>query len=173
MDRMLEDAKIGPELIESLGNGFRNIADQATGLSNISDASVATNEFVEKVQNAGAKMDGLSESYQKASETLTGISVSAEDSNAYTDSLRGISSKLSELNNVYELQLKAATEHIESSNQAFAGMDQLMSNLNSSVEGTERYKENIAELAKNLGSLNTIYGNMLNAMAPGNQRSDV
>lgn len=172
MDRMLEEAKIGPELIESLGTGFRNLAEHTSHLNDISDVSVATNDFVDNIQKASSKMDGLSESYEKASETLTGLSVSSEESNSYSESLRSISSKLSELNNVYELQLKSASEHMEASNQAFEGMGQLMNNLQSSVEGTERYKENISELAKNLSSLNTIYGNMLTAMSPVTQRND-
>lgn len=174
MDNMLEEAKIGPELIESLGTGFRNLADHTSQLNNISDASVATNDFVDNISKASSKMNGLSESYEKASETLTGLSVSSEDSNSYSESLRSISSKLSELNNVYELQLKSASEHVDATNKAFEGMDQMMSNLQSSVEGTEKYKENISELAQNLASLNNIYGNMLTAMNAGgiSQRND-
>lgn len=167
LDKMLEEAKIGPELIESLGTGFRNLSDHTSKLNNISDASVATEDFVSNIKTASGKMNILSDSYEKASETLTGISASSEDSNAYATSLKSISSKLSELNNVYELQLKSASEHMESSNEAFAGMDSLMTNLKSSVSSTEQYKENISELAKNLSSLNTIYGNMLNAMNAG------
>lgn len=167
MDRMLEEAKIGPDLIESLGKGFRNLSDHTAKLNNISDASVATDEFVGNIREASTKMSGLSRSYEEASETLTGLTVSSEDSNTYAENLKGISSKLSELNNVYELQLKSASEHMQASNQAFEGMDSLMTNLRSSVEGTEQYKTNITELAQNLSSLNTIYGNMLNAMNAG------
>lgn len=167
MDRMLEEAKIGPELIESLGTGFRNLSDHTAKLNNISDASVATDEFVGNIKDASSKMSGLSRSYEEASETLTGLTVSSEDSNNYAENLKSISSKLSELNNVYELQLKSASEHMQASNQAFEGMDNLMTNLRSSVEGTEQYKSNITELAQNLSSLNTIYGNMLNAMNAG------
>lgn len=172
LDKMLEEAKIGPELIESLGTGFRNLSEHTSQLNNISDASVATEEYVSNVKSAATRMNSLSESYEKASETLTGLSVSSEDSNAYSDSLKSISSKLSELNNVYELQLKAASEHMQSSNEAFEGMDNLMTNLRSSVESTEQYKENISELAKNLSSLNTIYGNMLTAMNAGSGNSN-
>lgn len=172
LDKMLEEAKIGPELIESLGTGFRNLSEHTSQLNNISDASVATEEYVSNVKTAANKMNSLSESYEKASETLTGLSVSSEDSNAYSDSLKSISSKLSELNNVYELQLKAASEHMQSSNEAFEGMGNLMTNLRSSVESTEQYKENISELAKNLSSLNTIYGNMLTAMNAGSGNSN-
>jgi hypothetical protein len=32
------------------------------------------------------------------------------------------------------------------------------------VDDTRRYKDNIAELSDNLAKLNTVYGNMLNAM---------
>jgi len=39
-----------------------------------------------------------------------------------------------------------------------------MSNLNSSLEDTKKYKDEVAMLAKNLNQLNTVYGNMLSAM---------
>ena len=49
-------------------------------------------------------------------------------------------------------------------------MNDLMTNLTESVDDTRKYKENIAELAKNLQSLNTVYNNMLNAMGGGVQK---
>lgn len=167
MDKMLEEAKIGPELIESLGEGFRNLSEQTAKLNDISDASVATEEFVGNIRNASDKVSGLSKSYEEASATLTGLSVSDEEATNYTESLKGISSKLGELNNVYELQLKAASDHMQASTQAYEGLGNLMSNLHSSVESTESYKQNISELATNLSSLNNIYGNMLRAMNAG------
>lgn len=167
MDRMLEEAKIGPDLIESLGNGFRSLSEQTAKLNNISDASVATEEFVGNIRNASDKVSGLSKSYEEASATLTGLTVSNEESSTYAENLKSISSKLGELNNVYELQLKSASEHMQASNQAYEGIESLMSNLKTSVDSTEQYKENIAELATNLGSLNNIYGNMLRAMNAG------
>lgn len=173
MDKMLEEAKIGPELIESLGQGFRNLSEHTSQLNDISDASIATEEYVGNVKNASDKMNNLSKSYEEASETLTGLTVSNEDSNTYSNNLKDISSKLSELNNVYELQLKSASNHMQVSNEAFEGLETLMTNLRSSVESTEQYKTNISELAQNLQSLNTIYGNMLNAMNAGmNPRSE-
>lgn len=165
MDKMLEEAKIGPELIESLGSGFRNLSEHTAHLNDISDASVATNEYVDNVKNASNRMQNLSESYEKASETLTGITISPEDGGNYSENLRSVSSKLSELNNIYELQLRSASEHMEASTKAYEGMDQLMDNLQKSLRSTEEYKTNISELATNLSELNTIYGNMLNAMS--------
>ena len=41
----------------------------------------------------------------------------------------------------------------------------MMDNLQKSLRSTEEYKTNISQLASNLSELNTIYGNMLNAMS--------
>ena len=74
---------------------------------------------------------------------------------------------LASLNNMYELQLS----ELEKSRQMYAGMSDLVSNLNDSVEDTKLYKENISALAKNLESLNRVYSNMLNAMNGGGSQS--
>jgi gliding motility-associated protein GldL len=71
-----------------------------------------------------------------------------------------MSTNLSALNDMYEVQLK----ELHTSSQLYSGITELMKNLNDSVEDTKRYKENISELATNLSSLNTVYGNMLSAM---------
>ncbi|MFT4756080.1 MAG: gliding motility-associated protein GldL, partial [Vicingaceae bacterium] len=47
LDQMLEDAKIGPELIESLGTGFRNLADHTSKLNDITDVGAVSNEFAD------------------------------------------------------------------------------------------------------------------------------
>ena len=49
LDNMLEEAKIGPELIESLGSGLKNLSDNASKLTSLSDASVATSRKVHPV----------------------------------------------------------------------------------------------------------------------------
>ena len=40
----------------------------------------------------------------------------------------------------------------------------MMKSLESSVDDTKKYKEEIATLSKQLSALNTVYGNMLSAM---------
>jgi len=167
LDNMLEEAKIGPELIESLGSGLRSLSDNASKLSNISDASVATNEYVESVRGAATNVKELSGNYAKASESLASISMSSEDGSNYADSLRSVSAKLQELNSVYDMQLQGSREQMETTKQFYAGISELMGNLQASVEDTKQYKENIAELSSNLSALNRVYGNMLAAMNMG------
>jgi gliding motility-associated protein GldL len=167
LDRMLEEAKIEPELIASLGEGMRALSTQAGQLNDFADASVATNEYVDKVGSASRKMGELTDSYSKAAETILGITNSSEDVSNAGSQLNRMSTNLTELNNMYELQLESSRTKLNAADQAFSGVQALMENLNASVSDTERYKENIAELSKNLSKLNTVYGNMLSAMNAG------
>jgi gliding motility-associated protein GldL len=80
------------------------------------------------------------------------------------ESLQKMSTNLTALNEMYELQLRSSREKLEAANQMFAGMGEMMTNLKNSVDDTKRYKENISELSDNLAKLNTVYGNMLAAM---------
>jgi gliding motility-associated protein GldL len=164
LDNMLEEAKIGPELIASLGEGFRNLSDQTSKLTNITDASLATNEYVTNVKSAAKNISTLSDSYSKASESLLGLSVSSDDSSNLGEQIVKVSKNLSALNASYELQLQGSNEHLKATSKFYDGLSDLMKNLNDSVDDTKRYKEQIAQLSSNLESLNTIYGNMLTAM---------
>jgi len=164
LDTMLEEAKIGPELIESLGQGLRSLSTNANKLSEISDASVATAEYTSSLQNASSKVTTLAGSYEEASQVLTGLTSAAESGAATGDNLKRMAATLEALNTSYESQLNGSQQQAETMKAMYAGITALMTNLSDSVEDTKRYKENIAELSTNLSALNNVYGNMLTAM---------
>jgi len=164
LDKMLDDARIEPELMARLGDGLRSLSDNANRLTDISSASVATNEYVQSLKGASHKVSELSEEYQKASETLVGLSASSDASKSAGDGLHRLTSNLNKLNEAYEIQLQGATDNLRASNDAFASIGELVRNLSESVEDTKAYKNNISELSQNLTSLNQVYGNMLAAM---------
>ena len=164
LDHLLEDAKIGSDLIESLGDGMRNLADTASNMNNLGNTAGATNELVSSLEDASKSVSELSGSYHHAAEALTGLSMSNEDGASYAENLKKVSSNLASLNSVYEMQLEHSTSQAKISGEMFDNMQTLVSNLNESVDDTKRYKESIAELSNNLESLNTVYGNMLSAM---------
>ncbi len=175
LDLMLEDAKIGPELIESLGNGLRNLSENASSMGDISDASVASGEYAKSVRTASNEISALSETYVNTSNVLTEstekIAKSAEaidfskiDGGAFNNELEKVSSNLSALNSVYELQLQNSTQQTESFDKMGETMNNFLSNLEQSAANTEKYKLQADMLAKNVEALNNVYGNMLNAM---------
>ena len=63
LDDMLSKAKIGPELIESLGKGMQNLATSAEKMGNLSDAAVATNDYASNVKSAAKTLADMNVSY--------------------------------------------------------------------------------------------------------------
>ena len=163
LDDMLGDAKIEPELIQSLGEGMRSLSAQTSNLNDVTEIGTASKEYTESLRGASDKVDSLSETYAQASESLLGITQNAEAGNTAGQHLQKMTENLANLNNMYELQLG----ELEKSRQLYSGMSELVQNLNDSIEDTRLYKDNISELAQNLQSLNTVYSNMLNAMGAG------
>ena len=164
LDDMLESAKIEPELIASLGDGMRSLSDQAKAMGTVTSAASATNEYANSLKDASSKVSSLSDSYEKASQSLVGLTNNVDAGKSAGESLQKMSQNLTALNEMYEMQLRGSREKLEAANQMFEGMHDLLANLRNSVEDTKRYKENIAVLSDNLGKLNTVYGNMLSAM---------
>ena len=163
LDKMLEEAKIGPELIESLGSGMRRLSESTSKLADMGDAGAATSDYVNNVKRAASTVSELSDSYIKAADALTGLS--STDGSSYGEQLQRVSKNLEVLNSVYELQIQGSREYIESSAKAYSNIAELLANLDSSLEDTKRYKSEIHNLSNNLSNLNTVYGNMLTAMS--------
>ena len=164
LDGMLEEAKIDGALIESLGNGMRNLSETASKISNMSDASAVSADYTNSLKNAAKKVNTLSDSYSKASESLMGLTDSTKEGASFGEQMQKVTGNLTALNSVYEKQLKGASASLENSQKIESGISDMMSNLADSVESTKIYKTNISELSKNLSALNKVYGNMLNAM---------
>jgi len=122
LDKLMSDAKVGPELIQSLGTGLKSLGENTAKMASLSNAAVATEEYSKNVAAASKTVSNLTASYEKVAQTMNGMSTAQQE---------------------------------------------LLNNLNNTVEDTKRYKEEVSKLAKNLSSLNTIYGNMLTAMNPG------
>ncbi len=185
LDNMLADAKIEPDLIESLGTGLKNLSKGAGQMGDLTGAAAANDELINNMKNASGKVGELSDAYNSASETVLGKV--DQLSNAYdtaAESLLGlvgdkdsgdqmgeqiqkVSGNLAALNNVYEMQLKGASEHLQVTEQMYSGISELMTNLHGSLDDTKKYKETMSELSGNLSALNTVYGNMLSAMNVG------
>ena len=193
LDTMLEEAKIGPELIESLARGMKNLGDNANKLSGVSDAAAATDGYVSNLTRAGESVRNLVSSYDKTAEALSkDMNISEEylnnvsraanavkslasvyeetissiqtDSGSYNTQLKNLSSNLSSINSIYELQLQNSTEYAKLNTSVQEQISAVSNNLNETVQGTIKYKDQVEALTKNVAMLNTVYGNMLTAM---------
>ena len=164
LDAMLAEAKIGPELIESLGLGMRSLSDSASKIGDISNATLATNEYVDSVKSASKNVGHLADTYIKAADAMSSLAESNDAGASIGTSLNSVSKNLSALNATYELQLQGSRTHLEATEKFYGGLGELMKNLHDSVDDTKKYRAEMSQLSTNLTALNTIYGNMLGAM---------
>jgi chromosome segregation ATPase len=238
LDKMLEQAKIGPELIESLGSGLRNLSETTAKLSDVSNASLANDQYLSTLKSATDSVSVLNESYKKTAKSLDhnvtvadehsqhiqsvaksaaalshayseasqslkeeittnkeftksiesvtasankfverynqsaevltktteSLNASATEGNAYNKQLQKISHNLSALNALYELHLQGSNDHMQVTAKVNETMGKLMENLTKSVDNSAKFRDEVDALAKNIATLNKVYGNMLSAM---------
>jgi hypothetical protein len=79
--------------------------------------------------------------------------------------LQSMSKSLGALKALQEVDFSGTQDQIKSMGNFYTKMNEAMSDMAKSAEDVRAYKDQLSSLNKNLGSLNTVYGNMLAAMA--------
>lgn len=162
-----------PSLFDSLTGSIEGLKSNVDQLSNIQDASLATNEYASSVRSATTMMGELSTGYTSTVEAMSSLSSSvggaAEQAHAYHEEVQRVTKNLSSLNAVYEMELQDAQAHIKTINSFYDSLGGAMSNMVAASKDAEAYRDEVASLTKNLRDLNGIYGGMLSAMGRGNQ----
>ena len=136
LDKMLEEAKIGPELMESLASGMRNLSDNAHKLAGVSDAAVSTDNYTSNLQKASESVRNLTLKYDKVAANLE---TDGGATAAYIESVKRATTAVSQLATAYEQTSK-------------------------SLEQTSSFKAELDKLTNNISRLSSVYGNMLAAM---------
>ena len=118
MDRMMEEAKIGPELFTSLGEGMRRLSDTAASLNSAVDAAGATSAYSDQLNSAAKNMEALNALYAVQLENTTNqvevqnsvmekLGSSMASSEALSEEVTKLTSNLGQLNGVYGNMLAA------------------------------------------------------------------
>ena len=175
LDKMLAEAKIGPELIESLGKSFHSLSENTSKLSDISNATVATNEYVDNVKQASKSVDQLSDSYKKTSQELTkelGVSENYYNNlKSASDSAQVMSSSFSKNAETIKQTVSATDGFVNSINAATASVNELKLRYQKSTESLTKasdaidfseidnktFIEQLQKISKNLSALNAVY----------------
>ena len=175
LDKMLEKAKIGPELIESLGAGLRSLTDTTSKLSDVSNAVVANDKFVSTMKTATDSVSVLNESYKKTAKTLDqNLSASEEQlanvnsvsksastlSHAYTQASESIKDEIS-LNKEFSNSIINATtstnKFVEKYNETAELFSKTSEALHASAMEETNYNKQLQKISNNLAALNALY----------------
>jgi len=136
LDKMLEEAKIGPELMESLASGMRNLSDNAHKLAGVSDAVVAADNYTASLQKASESVRNLTLKYDKLAANLDSDGGATA---AYIESVKKATTSVNQLATAYEQTAKSMAQ-------------------------SGSFKEEMDKLTANISKLSNVYGNMLAAM---------
>jgi len=110
------------------------------------------NELIESL-NEGLRSFG--ESAKQLNETVSAASGISE----YNAQIQEGVKNMNAMNSLYELQLQPSSQQMEATSL-------FLQNLQSSVDDSKRFQEQVSSLADNLEQLNKVYGDMLTAMNP-------
>jgi gliding motility-associated protein GldL len=175
LDKMLEQAKIGPELVESLGRGMHRLSDNVAKMNNMGDVGSITKDYADSLKRSTSVMNEVNKSYDttlKAMQEMANVSKSAtadmanssQNAKEYHTQVQSVTRNLEALNAVYELELQDANSHVKAMNKFYSNLTTSLESMSKATEDAEQFKSEIKQLTSNLSSLNTVYGNMLTAM---------
>lgn len=167
MDKVLADAKVGPELLKSLGDGMKNLADSAQKMAQLGDAAVATNEYAKNVKTASGSLVEMNKSYAVSIQAMSEMAAASKDTKEYHSQVQNVTKSLGALNAVYELELKDAQSHVKSMNKFYTNLTEALDSMSAAGKETAAFQGELNQLTSNITTLNKVYGNMLSAMKQG------
>lgn len=178
-----EDAK-------KLSDGVQSVAKTAEKLASLADvvgsvdalkksmdtASVETDKFIQSQSLLNTSSEKLASSYNGISDDMEKVVAQTKD---YLTRVEVVNKNLEAINGVYELQLnelRGLLEVVSSQNEGMKNMTSSIDNVNSNVNQLktlldsilieeQNFNKGVQDLNTKVSNLNSIYGNMLNALS--------
>jgi gliding motility-associated protein GldL len=115
---------IDPNLIKNLGSSFEKLNVAAAGISEVSQATNVTTQFVENVSAAAESVGNLSLSFQQSaaglqqsasaiSNSSTALTAINDSSRGYANQMETMNKNIAQLNAIYEMQLLSTNEQMQ------------------------------------------------------------
>ena len=164
LEKMMNEADINPASLKKLSDGFLKFNTSINQIKEVSDAVAATNDYSVKTKEATNALGVMKEAYIKSASVMASFNDASESTKQFHGQVQVLTKNLSSLNTIYELELHDTNNHLKAMNSFYGNLVQASETMQGSVVDAKKTQEQIALLAKNLGNLNNIYGNMLSAM---------
>lgn len=164
LESMLQGTSITPELLSKVGKSLTDLSNTASGISDISSATLATDVYVRNLNTASESMNAFSEMNNKANSTIhnsIGELVNSYSATAQkiSEAGDGMLSKLSDSSIRFTKQID------ESGNKLAESYQKLSASIEKGFKDVETssssYGENLHKLNKNIESLNSTYEKQL------------
>jgi peptidoglycan hydrolase CwlO-like protein len=138
IEALLGQTGIDAESVTQLGEGFKKLNQTAKNLTDLSKATVATQEFVDNLQGAATSVGGLTEAYTNTADSIKQSTTNL--TSAYFDAASKIT--------------KSGNEIADSYSSIASTIQEEQKNL---TLGTKEHESQIEKLNKSISDLNSVY----------------
>jgi gliding motility-associated protein GldL len=150
--------------MKRLADNFQRFGTTVEKMSDIAEVSKVTADYTKKTQEAAVALGQMKDAYTASANTVKHFNEAAEGTRAFHEQVQTLTKNLGSLNTIYELELQDTNTHLKAMNAFYSNLVNASQTMQNSADDAKKTQEQIALLAKNLGNLNSVYGNMLAAM---------
>jgi gliding motility-associated protein GldL len=164
LEKMLDEAQINTPNLKKLNDSFQKFGQTVDQMKDLTNVTSATGAYSNSALEAAKALDGMKATFVGATKTLSSFNAAADDTSKFHEQVVVLSKNLGTLNQIYEVELSDANNHLKAMNKFYSNLVSASDAMASSAKDATAAKEQMGLLAKNLTTLNQIYGSMLSAM---------
>lgn len=159
-ERTQEVGKVLESSVKGLAGGCEEI--NKILLESTQDLTIRIKTNCEKLATTmGQSADNFDSLGKIMDEQLKNVKSQAEN---YTQQISAINKNIGALNALYELQIHETQDCLESFRGMQGDMNEMLEHVSLSVDSAKLFKQESQQLANNVSSLNSVYGNMLSVV---------
>ena len=164
IDSLLGSTNITPELLTKVGKSLVDLSNTASGISDISSATLATDVYVKNLNSASESMIAFSDVNAQANVTLSNsigelVGTYSSTASKIASSGEGMLSKLNESSEKFTRQIdESGSKLVESYHKLSGSIEKGFKELD---QNSSNYGDNLQRLNKNIESLNGNYEKQL------------
>ena len=138
LQALIQTGNIDEKTVAELSDGIKKLGATSSQLADLSDASLATQSYLQNIQNASESVGKFGNVQDKTSKAIE------ESATALTQSYTSTAGVIAEAGNKVASQMTQSGQDIT---KAYAGV----------AESSKEYKQQLSDLNGNLASINSIY----------------
>lgn len=160
LDALLGSTNISPELLDKIGKSLTDLSNTASGISDISAATLATDIYVRNLNSASESMNAFSETNTLANASLNNsigqlVDTYSTTAQQISETGNGMLAKLNESSTRFTKQIDESGSKLVESYQKLSGS--IEKGFRDFDTNSSTYSETFQKLNKNIESLNGTY----------------
>jgi gliding motility-associated protein GldL len=153
---LIESGALEPEVVEKLGEGIRKLTATTGQLSDLSDASLATESYLQSMKMASESVSKLSNSQAKSIREIDNLSQSySEAAKQVAEGGKHLAENMTAAGNTIVRNIEESGKALVSSYQNFS--QTIYENAGQVTGNAENYNQQLAEANKQLTTINSVY----------------